>query len=312
VCDLTDGRLPVLTTKKVWLKGVIHELLWMLRGETNVRALKKEGISIWDAWVDSSTAEYDEQGQLIAGECPHIYGKQWRRWDDVRTLLKSEFQSNNTEGYQIIGVTFDSDYYIVRRQIDQIAQIIKTLKINPASRRIILNAWNVSELDTMALHPCHLLAQFYARPLSMEERLAYAEQHDIVASPELISSLRQPPSPDNPIPHFALSCQVYIRSNDIPLGNPWNVPQYGLLTHIIAHLTGMLPERLIVIGGDVHVYQNQWVGVDEQRHREPILESDPRVHIHPDVKDIDQLTANHIQVTGYQSHPAIKFPAAAI
>lgn len=310
-CDLSEGRLPVLTTKKVWLKGVIHELLWMLRGETNIRALKQAGVHIWDAWVDSSTAEYDDHGTLIAGECPHIYGKQWRRWEDTRLIQKEAFQKDNPEGYRIIGVTFNSDYFVVSRQIDQIAQIIKTLKINPSSRRILLNAWNVSELDMMALHPCHLLAQFYTRPLSLDERLAYCEKKGI-PDEKIASALRELSSSDQAIPHYALSCQMYIRSNDMPLGNPWNVPQYGLLTHILAHLTGMVAERLIVIGGDVHIYSNQWNGVHEQLNREPVVDSDPRVHIHPDVKTLDQLTTNHIEILGYKSHAAIQFPPAAV
>ena len=304
--DLTEGRLPLLTTKRVWVKGAIEELLWFLRGETNIRTLKAAGVNIWDAWVDSSTAQYDAEGHLIAGECPKIYGKQWRAWDDYAVIAKAEFQSANTEGYSVIGQTLNNQSWIVHRQIDQVRQVLKTLKVNPASRRILLNAWNVADLDGMALHPCHFVAQFFTRPLTLLEKTEYLERI------EPTRDVQSTEVTEDTLPKYALSCQLNLRSNDLPLGFCFNVAQYAVLTHLFAHLSGMLPERLIWIGGDVHVYNNQWPALKEQLTRAPIEDSDPRLHIHPDVKDIDQLTAAHLQVTGYKSHPPIKFPPAAV
>jgi thymidylate synthase len=303
-CSLANRALPLLTTKKVFTKGILHELIWMLKGETNIRALKAAGVNIWDAWVDSSTAEYDEQGALIAGECPKIYGKQWRAWDDYHVIPKSEFRARDTEGYNVIGTTLDNRSWVVHRSIDQIQQILKTLAVNPASRRILLSAWNVADLPDMALPPCHLMVQFFTRPLEKEER-AQLIDHDYA---------QEHPSDDplNTVPRYGLSAQVYFRSWDFPIGAPFNLVQYAMMTHIIAHLSNMVPERVIYIGGDVHVYHNQWEALKEQLTRPPMESSHPQFWIHPDFRHIDDIRPEYFQITGYDAHSAIQFPPPAV
>jgi len=179
--DLSKG-LPVVTTKKIHLYSVIEELLWFLSGDSNVKALQEKGVTIWDEWADEN------------GNLGPIYGKQWRRW-----------RSTNNNGEM--------------QEIDQIKNVINQLRTNPQSRRHIVSAWNVGELNEMALVPCHIMFQFYVH-------------------------------------NGCLSCQVYQRSADIFLGLPFNITSYALLTYMVAHQTKMKPAKLIWIGGDCHLYKN--------------------------------------------------------
>ena len=227
--DLRQG-FPVVTTKKVHLKSIIHELLWFLRGETNTRYLKENGVSIWNEWANAD------------GELGPIYGYQWRSWP-----------------------TADG------RHIDQIRQVIKQLKTNPDSRRIIVSAWNVGEIENMALPPCHAFFQFY------------------VANGEL-------------------SCQLYQRSADIFLGVPFNIASYALLTMMVAQVTGLKPGDFIWTGGDCHLYSNHIEQTDLQLAREPYPL--PQMKLNPAVNSIFEFTYNDFELTGYQSHPAIKAPVA--
>ncbi len=227
--DLRQG-FPVVTTKKVHLKSIIHELLWFLRGETNTRYLKENGVSIWDEWARAD------------GELGPIYGYQWRSWP-----------------------TADG------RHIDQISQVIQQLKTNPDSRRIIVSAWNVGEIENMALPPCHAFFQFY------------------VANGEL-------------------SCQLYQRSADIFLGVPFNIASYALLTMMVAQVTGLKPGDFIWTGGDCHLYSNHLEQADLQLSREPYPL--PQMKLNPAVTSIFDFTYGDFELTGYQSYPAIKAPVA--
>lgn len=221
---------PVVTTKKLHLKSIIHELLWFLRGETNIHYLKENGVSIWNEWADEN------------GELGPIYGYQWRSWP-----------------------TPDG------RHIDQISQVIEQIKTKPDSRRLIVSAWNVGEIDNMALPPCHAFFQFY-------------------------------------VADGRLSCQLYQRSADIFLGVPFNIASYALLTLMVAQVTGLQPGEFIWTGGDCHLYSNHLEQVDLQLSREPYPL--PQMKLNPEITSIFDFKYEDFELTGYQSHPAIKAPVA--
>jgi thymidylate synthase len=223
--DLGDG-FPVLTTKKLHLKSIIHELLWFISGETNIRYLKENGVSIWDEWADPE------------GNLGPVYGHQWRSWPAA-------------DG----------------RKIDQLSEVIYSIKNNPDSRRHIVCAWNVGELDKMALPPCHALFQFY-------------------------------------VSEGKLSCQLYQRSADIFIGVPFNIASYALLTMMIAQVTDLKPGEFIHTLGDAHIYLNHIDQVKLQLTRQPYKL--PVMNINPDVKDIFSFKYEDFKLSGYESHPHIK------
>ncbi|WP_298597854.1 thymidylate synthase [Zoogloea sp.] len=227
--DLAEG-FPLLTTKKLHTRSIIHELLWFLRGDTNIKYLKDNGVSIWDEWADDN------------GELGPVYGKQWRSWEAP-------------DG----------------RSIDQIAQLIEALKKNPDSRRHIVSAWNPSEVDRMALPPCHALFQFY-------------------------------------VAGGKLSCQLYQRSADIFLGVPFNIASYALLTLMVAQVCGYEPGDFVWTGGDCHLYVNHLEQARLQLSREP--RALPQLRINPEVKDIFAFKFEDFTLEGYDPHPHIKAPVA--
>lgn len=222
--DLSEG-FPVLTTKKLHLKSIIHELLWFLAGDTNIKYLTDNGVRIWNEWADAD------------GNLGHVYGYQWRSWP-----------------------TPDG------RHIDQISEVVNSIKNNPDSRRHLVSAWNVGELDQMNLPPCHLLFQFY-------------------------------------VADGKLSCQLYQRSCDVFLGVPFNIASYALLTMMMAQVTGLKPGDFVWTGGDVHIYQTHLEQVKLQLTREPMKL--PEMKINPDVKSIFDFKFNDFELVGYQSHPHI-------
>ena len=223
--DLSHG-FPLLTTKKMHLKSIIHELLWFLQGSTNTRYLKENGVKIWDEWAKSD------------GELGPVYGYQWRSWP------KSDGS-----------------------HIDQINQVVESIQKNPDSRRHIVSAWNVSDLDNMALPPCHLLFQFY-------------------------------------VANGVLSCQMYQRSCDIFLGVPFNIASYALLTLMMAQVTGLKPGEFVHTLGDAHIYLNHIEQVTLQLTRQPLPL--PQIKINPEVKKIDDFRFEDFKLINYQSHPHIK------
>ncbi|MCL9980690.1 MAG: thymidylate synthase [Bacteroidia bacterium] len=223
--DLSEG-FPLITTKKVHLKSIIHELLWFIKGETNIAYLKENGVSIWDEWADEN------------GELGPVYGKQWRSWEAK-------------DG----------------RIIDQISEAINMIKNNPDSRRILVNAWNVGEIDQMALMPCHTMFQFY-------------------------------------VANGKLSCQLYQRSADLFLGVPFNIASYALLTLMMAQVCHLQPGDFVHTFGDAHIYSNHIEQVNLQLTREP--RPYPIMKINPDVKSLFDFVYSDFQVEGYDPHPAIK------
>lgn len=249
--DLSGGQIPMLTTKKMFTRGIIHEILWYLQGATNIKYLTDNNVHIWDAWADDD------------GDLGPIYGKQWRNWEHInqRRRYSSASVSHND------GSETHYDVDIHRTSIDQIAQIIEQLRTNPTDRRIIVNAWNVGEVDEMALPPCHLLFQFWAN-------------------------------------NGKLSCQLYQRSCDVGLGVPFNIVQYSILTHMIAQVTGHEASEFIWTGGDVHIYNNHIEMLNEQLEREPY--PTPTLRLNQAVKEIDDFCYEDFFIVGYQSHKPIK------
>ncbi len=227
--DLADG-FPLVTTKKLHLKSIVHELLWFLKGETNIAYLKANNVSIWDEWADEG------------GELGPVYGKQWRRWE-----------------------TADG------RVVDQISQVVEQIRTNPNSRRLIVSAWNVGDVEAMALPPCHCLFQFY-------------------------------------VADGRLSCQLYQRSADIFLGVPFNIASYALLTMMVAQVTGYRPGEFIHTLGDAHLYLNHIEQADLQLTRRPFPL--PEMRINPAVTDIFDFTYEDFELVGYEAHPHIKAPVA--
>lgn len=229
--DLRAG-FPAITTKRLFWRGVVSELIWFLSGQSNIAELHFSDVHIWDQWADED------------GDLGPVYGCQWRSW-----------------GARQNG-----------QPIDQIAQVIDSLKRDPESRRHLVSAWNVADLPHMALAPCHVMFQFY---VSRGERLC---------------------------------CQLYQRSADVFLGLPFNIASYALLTHMIAQVVGLNVGEFIHTIGDAHIYTNHMDQVRTQLAREHYPA--PRLELDPDILDIDGFTADHIRLIGYQSHPAIKAPIA--
>jgi thymidylate synthase len=227
--DLAAG-FPLLTTKKVHLKSIIHELLWFLRGDSNIRYLREHGVSIWDEWADEN------------GELGPVYGVQWRSWPAP-------------DG----------------RHIDQIGEVVREIRENPNSRRLIVSAWNVGQLDHMALPPCHAFFQFY-------------------------------------VADGCLSCQLYQRSADIFLGVPFNIASYALLTMMVAQVTGLRPGEFIHTLGDAHLYSNHLEQAQTQLARVP--RPLPTLRLNPAVKSLFDFRYEDFELLHYDPHPAIKAPVA--
>lgn len=251
--DLSEG-FPLLTTKKVHFKSIIWELLWLIRGETNVKWLKNKGVNIWNDWADEN------------GELGPVYGAQWRRWavTEIDCTMGRVYDSNG-DSHNVI------DYDVSEDEIDQLAQVVETLKTNPNDRRMIVSAWNVADVPKMALPPCHLLFQFW-------------------------------------VWEGQLSCQMYQRSCDMFLGVPFNIASYSALIHLLCHVTGLKPGEFIWTGGDCHVYNNHIAQVNEQLSR--VAYEPPTLTIAPDApKGIDgEWHLDHFQLENYNCHPAIKAP----
>ncbi len=227
--DLAQG-FPLLTTKKLHLRSIVHELLWFLRGDTNIAYLKENKVGIWDEWADAD------------GELGPVYGRQWRSWPSA-------------DG----------------RSIDQMRWLVDEIRRNPDSRRLVVSAWNVGELDRMALMPCHTLFQFY-------------------------------------VAQGRLSCQLYQRSGDIFLGVPFNIASYALLTHMVAQATGLAPGEFIHTLGDAHLYRNHFEQAREQLQRQP--GPLPRLQLNPAVDDLFAFRFEDIAFVDYHPQPAIKAPVA--
>ena len=245
--DLSKG-FPLLTTKKLYTRAIFHELLWMLKGDTNIKYLVDNNVHIWDEWAD-------EQGELGP-----VYGHQWVNYKgSVEMTLGTE---KNAEGYLPYKKVAHSGF-------NQIQNVIDRIKSNPNCRRLIVSAWTVDEIETMALPPCHCFFQFW-------------------------------------VADGKLSCQLYQRSADIGLGVPFNIASYALLTHMVAHVCDLEVGDFVHTFGDVHIYKNHVDQMKEQLSRDTTTYELPTLKLNPEVKDIFDFTYEDIELLNYQSHPNIK------
>lgn len=307
--DLKEG-FPLVTTKKVHLKSIIHELLWFLNGDTNVKYLQENGVKIWDAWAN-------EEGNLGP-----VYGHQWREWRDCKVVECHDVRRTQQlmqRGYKYIGnMKEDSTTYLVYEKAhDQISKVIQQLREDPDSRRIIVSAWNVGDLDDMALNPCHNYFQFYTTEMTLLERLDWYEANEpekfanapLINHEDIDDEERLHETLDREgIPRRKLSCFYMMRSNDYLLGAPFNVASYALLTHMIAQQLNMVPDELVYSGVDVHLYSNHLEQAKLQLTREPYPL--PKLVIKRKPDSIFDYKYEDFELAGYQSHDTIKAPIA--
>lgn len=305
--NLQEG-FPLVTTKKTHVKAIIHELLWFIKGDTNIQYLVKNGVHIWNEWpfqaylkslnIENKYPKYSPEWEAHLQEFVEkistqdafaqrwgylgpVYGKQWRKW---RTVDGAE--------------------------MDQLEEIIQTLQKSPDSRRMIVTAWNPGEVSEMALPPCHTLFQFYTEEMDWPERLKIADQYTREQFFEIDPSVSKIHEALDGlgIPRRKLSCQLYQRSADVFLGVPFNIASYALLTMMIAQVTYMAPGEFIWTGGDCHLYQNHLKQAQEVLSRtEKHL---PVMRLDTDVRDINDFEYGSFKLEGYEPHPPIKAPVA--
>lgn len=302
--DLKEG-FPLVTTKKVHLKSIIHELLWFLNGDTNVKYLQENGVKIWNEWAD-------EEGDLGP-----VYGKQWREWRDCKVVECHDVgrtQQLMQRGYKYIGNMKEdgTTYLVYEKPHDQISKVIQQLREDPDSRRIIVSAWNVSDLDDMALNPCHNYFQFYTTEMTVLERLNWFEENEpekfANASLNNDEKVLHETLDREGVPRRKLSCFYMMRSNDVALGKPFNIASYALLTHMVAQQVNMVPDELVYSGVDVHLYLNHLEQIKLQLTREPYPL--PKLVIKRKPDSIFDYKYEDFEVVGYQSHPHIAMPVA--
>ncbi len=284
--NLLDG-FPLLTTKKVFMRGITEELIWIISGDTNEQTLRDKDVNIWAEWADAD------------GSLGRIYGAQWRSWNFI-----------NKDGKPDV--------------LDQLSNLIARLKSHPFCRRHIITAWQPGELDQMKLPPCHCFFQFgvdkatrgerikwleYQYPGSYESKLQGAlEALGSNASKEAIDGVCNPILDQLGIPTLRLSCQLYQRSSDVFLGVPFNIASYSMFTHMVAQCVGMLPGDFIHTFGSFHIYSNHKEQVELQLSRTP--RSLPFLRLNPDVKDITKFVADDVSISAYHPYPAIPAPVA--
>lgn len=307
--DLKEG-FPLVTTKKVHLKSIIHELLWFLNGDTNVKYLQENGVKIWNEWAN-------EEGNLGP-----VYGKQWREWRDCKVVECHDVgrtQQLMQRGYKYIGNMKEdgTTYLVYEKAHDQISKVIQQLREDPDSRRIIVSAWNVGDLDDMALNPCHNYFQFYTTEMTLLERLDWYEVNEpekfasapLINHEDIDDEERLHETLDREgIPRRKLSCFYMMRSNDYLLGAPFNVASYALLTHMIAQQLNMVPDELVYSGVDVHLYSNHLEQAKLQLTREPYPL--PKLVIKRKPDSIFDYKYEDFELVGYQAHPHIAAPVA--
>ncbi|ECM7593517.1 thymidylate synthase [Salmonella enterica subsp. enterica serovar Enteritidis] len=307
--DLKEG-FPLVTTKKVHLKSIIHELLWFLNGNTNVKYLQENGVRIWNEWANEE------------GELGPVYGKQWREWRDCKVVECHDVgrtQQLIQRGYKYIGNMKEdgTTYLVYEKAHDQISKVIQQLREDPDSRRIIVSAWNVADLDDMALNPCHNYFQFYTTEMTLLERLDWYEVNEpekfasapLINHEDIDDEERLHETLDREgIPRRKLSCFYMMRSNDYLLGAPFNVASYALLTHIVAQQLNMVPDELVYSGVDVHLYSNHLEQAKLQLTREPYPL--PKLVIKRKPVSIFDYKYEDFELVGYQAHPHIAAPVA--
>ena len=332
--NLKEG-LPMLTTKKMFAKGVIHELLWFLKGDTNIKYLVDNGVHIWD---DDAYRYYltlvDKHNEATQTEPEY----DWFKRTAMTKLSKEEFIEKVKEGAKT-WIVADKKAYVMSslpnafeyeyqfgdlgpvyghqwrnwNGIDQVKELIDKLRNNPDDRRLMISAWNVSEIPDMALPPCHYSCQFYTKKMTIKERKQWAidnriefEHYDCYSNPsdeEIVEMFDKAG-----VPKRKLSCMFQMRSNDIGCGTAFNWLSYALMTHIIAQCANMDVDELIYTVGDAHIYKNHIEPLKEQLARNPHLYALPTLWLNPEKKNIDDFTYEDIKIIGYKSYPAIKMP----
>lgn len=318
--------LPMLTTKKMFSKGVIHELLWFIRGETNIKYLVNNGVHIWD---DDAYRFYKETMEKLFVKnfnSTKYYLYVNGEYDPCEGILsKEEFLRGVKEDWNVlvgnVSDPIETRFYtfgdlgpVYGRQWtnwnghNQIHEVINTLKTNPDDRRMIISAWNVGELKDMALPPCHYSCQFYTSRMSHEERVAWAKENLEMNPMCYFLDFDDEDLDKHNVPKRRLSCLWNQRSVDGCLGLPFNIMSYALLTFMIAQCVNMAPGELIFNGGDTHIYDGHIEGAKKQLERNPHRFSLPRLLLNPEIKNIDEFTYDDIKIAGYKSYPAIKFP----
>lgn len=302
--------IPALTTKKMFFKGAIHELLWFLKGDTNIKYLVDNNVHIWDDDAYRHYLQLVEKNKFLVlnGE-PHGKKDVLSKENFIEMVKKEEvLQCEFWRDYVDNIYTFGDLGPIYGHQwrnwncIDQIYGVIEKLKTNPDDRRLLVSAWNVNELDEMALPPCHYSFQFYTEIMGDHERYQWCKENGITDIFDEYGCFKQG------IPLRKLSCMFNMRSNDVALGLPINLISYSLLTYMIAQCVNMAPGDLVYNGGDVHVYENQVDALLEQLKRNPRIYALPKLKLNPKKKDIDSFTYEDFEIVDYKSYPAIKIP----
>ena len=302
--DLKKG-LPMLTTKKMFSKGVIHELLWFLRGDTNIKYLVDNGVNIWNDDAYRFFLEYiDSLGENYNGY------RNITKEDFIQRVLNEEVIRDYITPEVIykfgdLGPVYGAQWTNWNGEVNQIHDVIHKLKTNPDDRRIMLSAWNPSAIPSMALPPCHYCCQFYTKEMTFNERKTWFIQN--VRYTELDNITNEYMDEFN-VPKRKLSCMWMQRSVDGFLGFPFNLLSYSVLTHMIAQCVNMDVDELIFNGGDVHIYENQIPAFEEQLSRSPYKYALPYLELNPDIKNIEDFKYEDIKIIGYESYSTIKAP----
>lgn len=346
--DMSYGAFPLLTTKKVYWKGVVHELLWFLSGNTNIKYLVNNGVNIWNGnaydyfkkvWSYSNASDTqapsldyflyrvkkDSKTRLLHpttnekytyGDLGNVYGAQWRNWNKQ---LPMHLFSDHPDKHQ--SKLYQREIQNPKYHVDQISNVIEGLKNNPDSRRHIVSAWNVAEIQVMALPPCHTMFQFYSeelsfnsrwssnnyKPYDIENEVEYLEGYDYITQ-EQFENFHHNKMDELGLPKRKLSLLYNMRSNDIFLGAPFNIASYALLLKMVAQVTNHSVGKLKCSLGDCHIYSNHITQVKEQLTREPF--SPPTIELNENINNIDAFRADDIFLKNYKSHPSIKAPMA--
>ena len=278
--DLSDGTIPLLTTKKMHLPSIIHELLWYLQGTGNIKYLQEHGVRIWNEWADEN------------GDLGPVYGTMWRHWPSyVPNALSPAMFNRTPDG------------------IDQIAQLVDGIKNSPDSRRLMVSAWNVELVPQMALPPCHFEFQIFTEEVDLMTRIENAPDSvfsaDLgVPDPVVMERILDGAN----VPSRRLSMMLNMRSNDVGLGNPFNIAQYAILLRMLCEVTNTLPGELVYTGGDVHIYTNHVDAREEQITRQPF--PSPTLKFNRNITDIDDFKFEDFVIENYEHHPAIKMVVA--
>ena len=303
--DLKKG-LPMLTTKKMFSKGVIHELLWFLKGDTNIKYLVENGVHIWD---DDAYRYYIELTKEWRGPSglEEIYDKEtFLKLVQLGEVSDKILNRDKTTYYfGDLGPVYGAQWINWDNNVNQIQDIIHKLKTNPDDRRIMISAWNPGDIPYMALPPCHYGCQFYTKEMTFDERKTWYIQN--ISSVNL-DKVDEACLNEHNVPKRKLSCLWNQRSVDTLLGLPFNILSYAILTCMIAHCVNMHVDELIFNGGDCHIYENQIQAFQEQVKRNPIKYDIPHLKLNPDIKNIEDFKYEDIKIVGYESYPAIKFP----